>query len=241
MFNVVCWKWKPLRDYRSRHDASHVNALYNMVQRNYKSPHQFTCITDDWAGLDSGIRVIPPSFVPKWKELAALPSPHGGLNPTCYRRLPMYGADASEWLAERFVSLDLDVVIVRDVTPVWDRKEEFVIWGETLRTTPYNGSMQMMTAGARRQIWDDFDPATSPQKAMNAGYHGSDQAWISYKLGPHESRWTKKDGVFSFRMDIKPHAGKLPETARIVFFEGHIDPWSPTALQMCDWIPLHYK
>ena len=236
MFNVVCWKWKPPPEYRSHHTAEHVNKLYRAVQRNFHEPHQFTCITDDWDGLDSGIRVIP-----LWKELNHLPSPHGGANPACYRRLKMYSQEAAELIGERFVSLDLDAVITRDVTPLWTRKEDFVIWGETLRTTPYNGSMQMLTAGARRQVWDDFDPVTSPKAALDAGYHGSDQAWISYKLGPHEARWTKKDGVFSFRMDIKPHGGKLPETARIVFFEGHVDPWSPTALRMCDWIPLHWK
>lgn len=233
---VVCWKWKPRREYRSKYDHTHVNTLFNMVRRHFHRAHEFVCITDDPIGLDTRIRVVD-----LWDTHADLPSPHGGLNPACYRRLKMYSPEARDLIGERFVSLDLDCVIVDDVTPVWDRPEEFMIWGETLRTTPYNGSMQMMTAGARRQVWEDFDPVKSPELALKAGYHGSDQAWISYKLGPHEARWTKKDGVFSWRMECKPNGGKLPKGARIVFFEGHVDPWSPTALSMSPWIKEHYR
>lgn len=234
---VVCWKWKPPRGYRSSHDHTHVNTLFNMVKRHYRTPHEFVCITDDAKGLDPDIRVVDI-----WDTYAKLPSPHGGHNPACYRRLKMYSAEARDFIGERFVSIDLDCVIVDDMGPVWDRPDvDFMIWGETLRTTPYNGSMQMMTAGARRQVWDDFDPILSPQQTIKAGYHGSDQAWISFKLGPHEARWTKKDGVFSWRMACRPFNGALPKDARIIFFEGQVDPWSPVALKMSPWIREHYR
>jgi hypothetical protein len=101
--------------------------------------------------------------------------------------------------------------------------------------------MQLMTAGARKQVYEDFNPDESPGIARRAGFDGSDQAWISYKLGPHEKRWTKDDGVFSFRLHVKPHGGKIPKGARIIFFEGQIDPWSPVALQMSPWIKDHWK
>jgi hypothetical protein len=234
---VVCWKWKPMKEYRSKHDHTHVNTLFSMVKRHYSGLREFVCITDDPKGLHPDIRVIPI-----WDDHAELRSPHGGLNPACYRRLKMYSPEMREIIGERFVSLDLDCVITADVTPVWDRPDkDFMIWGETLRTTPYNGSMQMMTAGARKQIWEQFDPVLSPQQTVKAGYHGSDQAWISYKLGPHEARWTQKDGVFSWRMACKPEGGRLPKGARIIFFEGHVDPWTPTALKMSPWIADHYR
>jgi hypothetical protein len=130
---------------------------------------------------------------------------------------------------------------VDDMRPVWNRKEDFIIWGETLRTTPYNGSMQMMTAGARKQIFEDFDPVESPKATVKAGYHGSDQAWISYKLGPHEARWSRKDGIFSYRMDVRKNGGTMPKGARLIFFEGHIDPWSQSALSTAPWIRDHWK
>jgi hypothetical protein len=99
----------------------------------------------------------------------------------------------------------------------------------------------MMTAGARQQVWNDFDPATSPKETMKAKYHGSDQAWISYKLGPNEKRWTTVDGVFSFRIHVRPNGGKLPPGARIVFFEGHIDPWSQAGMNLAPWVKDHWR
>jgi hypothetical protein len=215
-----------------------VNAFRNMVERHYHKPHEVVCITDNPKGLHSSIRVIPLQEV---EQFAHLPSPHGGTNPACYRRLVMYSDKAREFIGERFVSVDLDVVIVDDVTPVWDRPEDFMIWGETLRRTPYNGSMQMMTAGARKQVYDKFDPAKSPMEARKARMDGSDQAWISFVLGPLEKRWTVEDGVYSFRLHVKTNSGRLPKGARIVFFEGQIDPWSPFALKLCPWIQHHWK
>jgi hypothetical protein len=71
--------------------------------------------------------------------------------------------------------------------------------------------------------------------------HGSDQSWISYVLGPHEARWTRKDGIFSYRIDVKNNAGQKPKGARLIFFEGHIDPWSQTALQTAPWIREYWR
>lgn len=233
---IVCFKWEPMDGYRSKFTHEHVNTLFNMVYRHYQKPFEMVCVTDNPQYIDRRVRIIP-----MWDDHANVPSPHGGLNPSCYRRLKIYSREAKELIGERFVSIDLDVVLVDDVTPVWDRPEDFMIWGETLRRTPYNGSMQMMTAGARSQVWDRFDPATSPQLARKAGMDGSDQGWISFVLGPNEKRWNQADGVHSFRLHVKPNAGKLPKGARIVFFEGQIDPWTNTANKLCPWIKDHYR
>jgi len=233
---VVCYKWEAPLGYRSAFTHVQVNTLFNMVSRHYHKPFEMVCITDNPKKLDSAIRVIP-----LWDDHGHLGSPHGGLNPACYRRLKHYSEEARELIGERFITVDLDVVLVDDVTPVWDRPEvDFMIWGETLRRTPYNGSMQLMTAGARKQVWDRFNPDTSPLEARRAGFDGSDQAWISYVLGPHEKRWSMKDGVFSFRLHVKTNEGKLPKGARIVFFEGQVDPWSGIAKHVSPWIEDHW-
>ena len=140
---VVCWKWAPPVGYRSAFTHLQVNRLFNMVKRHYHKPFEMVCITDNPRLVDPEVRIIPLAQV---EQFAHLPSPHGGVNPACYRRLVMYSDEARELIGERFVSVDLDVVLVDDVTPVWDRPHDFMIWGETLRRTPYNGSMQLMTA-----------------------------------------------------------------------------------------------
>jgi hypothetical protein len=144
-------------------------------------------------------------------------------------------------LGGRFVSVDLDCVITGDITSLWSREEDFVIWGDQVKGTYYNGSMWMMNAGARRYVWDDFDPIESPKLAAKAGHYGSDQAWMSYRLGPHQPTWTRKDGVYAFRTDIRRNHGKLPSDARIVFFQGNIDPWNPIAKRLSPWIEEHYR
>jgi hypothetical protein len=116
MLAVVCWKWKPKIGYRSTFCAEHVNVLRSMVERHYRKPHQLVCITDDGAGIDPRVRVVP-----LWQDHARLPSPHGGNNPSCYRRLRAFSAEAAELIGPRFVSVDLDCVITGDMRPVWDR------------------------------------------------------------------------------------------------------------------------
>lgn len=234
---IATFKWTPASGYRSTFGPETVNVLRRMVARHYTRPHRFVCITDDPAGLDPGIDVLP-----LWTDHAHVPSPHGGKNPSCYRRLRVFSPEMAMLLGPRFVALDLDVVLVADVTPLWDRPEDFVIWGDTHPTTHYNGSMLLMTAGARRKVWDTFDPERSPREAMAAGCYGSDQGWISYCLGRGEARWSRADGVYSFRNDLcqdQATRRKLPENARLVIFHGAVDPWSEQG-QNIPWVRRHW-
>jgi len=231
---VVTWKWKAPQSYRSSFSAKAVNVLRRMVDRHYTRPHRFCCVTNDADGLDPSIEVIPDR-----EDFAHLPSPHGGSNPSCYRRLRIFEPKASEVFGSRLVSLDIDCVIVRDMTKVWDRSESFVIWGDTNQHTLYNGSMILLSAGARPRVWCDFDPKVSPEKAKASGNFGSDQAWISYCLGRGEAKWTRADGVYSYRNEIQRRGGRLPSDARIVMFHGPIDPWSPEA-QRLPWVRQHW-
>lgn len=230
---VCTWKWKPKPGYRSTFDASAVNTLRAMVARHYRQPHEFVCLTDDPSGIDPEIRTVPI-----WDDFADLPGPHGV---NCYRRLRAFSAEAAELIGPRFVSLDLDVVLVGDVAPLWDRPEDFVIWGDVARDTPYNGSMWLLRAGTRRQVWETFDPERSPAQTRALGYVGSDQAWIGACLGPGETRWTTRDGVYSWRVHLRRGRDVLPAGARIVMFHGADDPWMPHVRQRQPWVARHYR
>lgn len=230
---VVCWKWRT-PGYRSQFTADHVNALSRMVARHYQAPHRFVCLTDDATGLASDVEALP-----LWSDLADVPSPHGPGKPRCYRRLKAFSAEMAELLGPRFISIDLDTVIVGDLGPLFDRPEPFVIWGETDPRSFYNGSMFLMTTGARRSVWEEFDPATSPQTAYRAGKFGSDQGWISYHLGPGEATWSRTDGVYSFRVHLAPAGGALPADARMVMFHGVHDPWGAEPQRLA-WVREHW-
>lgn len=241
MLDVICWKWKPTRGYRSQFGPQTVNVLRRMVARNLRLPHRFSCITDDPAGIDPQVRIIP-----LWQDYADVPNPSGGHNPSCYRRLKMFSQAARTLIGERIVSMDLDVVVTGDLTPLFDHDEDFVIWGgqsvQPRGGVPfcwYNGSLMQLKAGTRSQVWEQFDPRVSPRRAHAANSRGSDQGWISHVLGPHERTWGAEDGVYSFRNHVHP-MGRLPADARLVVFHGKHDPWMPDVQQRHPWIREWY-
>lgn len=229
MLTVVSFKWKPSNGYRSTFGPEAVNVLARMVKRHYPHPHRVVCVTDDPSGIDTSIGIVP-----LWNDLAHLVNPHGAHQPSCYRRLKAFSVEAREWFGERFVHVDLDCVITGDLSPLWNRPEEFVIWGSnTDKRCWYNGSMWMMTAGTRKQVWETFQPKTSPRLARKAGFFGSDQGWLAHCLGRKEATWGLKDGVYSFRVHLNGGSKQLPKEARIVFFHGRYDPWD----EHCQQIP----
>ena len=238
MIDVVCFKWKPAWVmYRSAYTGEHVNTLFDMVKRHYANPFRFSCVTDDPRGIDDRIRVLP-----LWDDHATLTSLHGIQNPSCYRRLRLFGRDARDLVGERFVWLDLDMVITGNLRPIFDRPEDLIMWEGTASRNFYNGAMVMMTAGARPKVWEDFDPVKSPRAAQAAGFLGSDQAWINHCLGPGEARWTRADGCYSWRMHLRFNRGILPADSRIVNFAGSSgDPWQKPIQRSAPWIAEHYR
>jgi hypothetical protein len=234
MLTVVCWKWRAAPQYRSQFAAEHVNVLARMVARHLHMPHRFICITDDPTG-------VACETLPLW----GIPQVHGMPpdRPNCYRRLRLFARDAATLVGDRYLSIDLDTVICDDITPLVDRNDDFVIWGDTARGTPYNGSMLLLRVGSRPQVWEQFDPGSSPAVGKRLGYIGSDQAWIAACLGKGEKRWTSADGVYSFRNQIQGPRGNgtLPSGARIVFFHGQHDPWDPRVQRKHPWIAEHWR
>lgn len=233
MLTFVAWRWTPPHGYRSVFSPDTVFALREMLDRHHHKPHRFVCITDEPDALP-GIETIP-----LWDWGSGIKSPIGRSYPSCYRRLRVFAPDAGEMFGERLVSIDLDTVIVGDVTPLFDRPEDFVIWNSSdFPKQAYCGSLWMLKTGSRPQVYTEFNPETSPGIAWRAGYRGSDQSWINYML-PNEAMWTKKDGVFSYRKDIARFGNKLPPNATLVAWHGKIDPWSKHG-QKIDWVRAHY-
>jgi hypothetical protein len=241
MLSVVCWKWRS-PGFRSTYTAEHVHLLRDMVRRHYQAPHRFICITDDATGLDPDVEVVS-----LWEDFREIPSPHGGGHPSCYVRLKAFAPEMVSVLGERFVSVDLDCVVTGDLTELWNRDEDFVIWrhGPTSRQngplSRFNGSMWMLRAGTRPDVWSRFHGAESGREAYRAGYHGSDQGWFQYVMGGDQACWTEAHGVYSYKYQVvAKHHGHLPANARMVFFHGKPDPWEQEP-QRRDWVREHYR
>jgi hypothetical protein len=241
VLKVVCFKWnhkggyvlpslKTVREY----SAEHVNRLYHSVKRNTTIPHDFICITDDPTGIEC-------QTLPMWDTHREL----GG----CYTRLKLFSKEMKSFIGNRFIMLDLDIVITGSLDEIFTRKEDFIINQYSTKrkvstsAQVYNGSLIMMNAGARYKVWETFDPETSPKILQEYGrLIGTDQAWINYSLGNNEARFTNEDGVYRFlslpRNGRSRRNRRLPRDSRLVVFSGKADP--SLSLDV-EWIKENWK
>lgn len=234
---IVTWKWKPTNGYRSAFPPHAVNVLRRMVERHYPKRHRFVCVTDDPRGLDRGIDVVP-----LWSDFADVRVENTAKHPSCYRRLRAFSPDIAKVFGDRFVSLDLDLVITGELAPLWDRPEPFVCYSGTRGPGHLNGSMWLLTAGAFPHVWRDFDPDRSPALARSAGFFGSDQGWMSYCLAKTAATWGKADGVVSFRNEIRTNRpAVLPNGARVVVMHGAMKPWDIGIRMRYPWMFQHWR
>jgi hypothetical protein len=216
VLTVLTWFWRQ-RKSRANYTAEHVNIWADMVRRNLSMPHRIACVTDIPDGIDRSIEIIAPpgDFLdisnPRWSNG----------RPQCYRRLSMFRRDADEIFGTRFVCMDLDCVVGGSLDPLFDRPEDLVLFKGTTRYRPYNGSMMLIRAGCRPQVFEMFDQ----DAALESGqlFCGSDQAWLMHKLGPGEPTWSDADGVCWFSPGRSaPHQVKSPN---VLFFPGRLKPW----------------
>lgn len=234
MLTVITFKWKSPR-YRIQYAAHHVNVVEAMIRRNYDGDLRFVCVTDDPEGVTG-------ETFPLWDDCNHLHNA-GGMNlPSCYRRLKLFDPATQRALGigkgDRFVQIDLDVVICGELNSLWDRKESFVGWAVKGAYHPrvFNGSMWMVRAGAEAHVWNTFDPETSPAAARAARYLGSDQAWMSLCL-QGRAGWTDADGVYSYPIALR-RLPEPPEDCRVAIFHGFGKPWAPS---MPQWVKDRFR
>lgn len=234
MLSVVCWLWGGrglgVRPYR----PAHVNVLASMLRRHLRVPHELVCITDQTEGFDDTVRVAPMPAAAA--DLGKLKTPEGGRFPSCYRRLWLFSSEARQ-LGQRFLLVDIDVVLTGDITHLVQRDEPFVGWRPRAgwgNNNRIGGGLYLMEAGARTDVFEQFRGPASIAKARAAGFRGSDQAWISYQLRQGVACWPDGSGIYSVR-DLKN--GKLPADARLVQFNGTRKPWD----RSWSWVEEHYR
>lgn len=225
MLTFVSFAWQQ-PGYHTDYTAERAASWARMISEHYAGPARFVVVTDaTTATFAAGIEAVP-----LWGEWGEVGNPHGKNYPNCYRRLRLFGHDAADVIgADRFVCMDMDCVATGDLTPLFDRPDDFVIWRDPGHPRqPYNGGLWMLKAGTRQQVWRDFRGGLSASDARAAGYVGSDQAWIAYSLGRGEKVWTTDDGVVSYRRDIVGKSRPVSST-RLVMFHGRPKPWDDGA------------
>lgn len=232
MLNVITWLWKQRKSWYD-YTANDVNIWAAMVSRNLSMPHRLCCVTDMPRGIDSAVEIIPLPKVPEvknkyWKATQG--------KPQSYCRLDMWRRDAAEKYGRRFVSMDLDCVVTGQLDPLLDRKEDVVLAPGSAEKRPYNGSMQLLTAGSRPFVYDRFNHRLA-EKASSL-FVGSDQAWLAFALGWLEATWEhgEKSGYYQWQ---NKRYKEPPKNCRIMFFHGNKKPRD--LMQKEPWIKEYYR
>lgn len=210
MLAVTCWRWGGL------FGAVYVNRLRAALERHLHIEHELVCVTDDAVGIDRRVRVV------------SLPSEFAH-TPRCRRRMQQFD---HHWglhaLGARILSIDLDVVIVDDITPLVDRPEPIVAW-KVGHAGVYSGSFLLFDAGALHGAWAPFaaDPDGYPRTCSPHGTP-SDQAMLNHYLrrtGIKVAELTEADGIVTYygrgyerleHLGVGPTRSALPPGARLV-------------------------
>lgn len=231
MITIMSWLWRQNVTLNT-YTAEHVNTWAAMVRRNVTIPHRLACVTDMPEGIDPSIEIIP------------LPDPFGKIHnqhwrasagkPQCYRRLDVFRRDAADTYGDRICWMDLDSCIGGNLDALLTRDTDFAILESIAANRPYNGSMVILNAGARPQVFDRFTPRRA--EAASQQYVGSDQAWLAYVLGWCEDRIGESDGVYCWTRRMT----KIPKNCKVLMFPGRVNPWDYDKHRL-DWVKEHYR
>lgn len=156
-----------------------------MVARHLHLPHEFVCITRNAEGIDDRVRIVTP------------PAPHPSAI-RCRRRMWQFAAERAADLGDRILVLDLDVVIVDDITGLVDRPEPIVGW-KVGYAGVYSGSFLLFNAGELDAAWQAYrdDPVGYPLRTGEQ--NASDQAMVNHHLkGRTIGQWTERDGLITW-------------------------------------------
>lgn len=236
---ILCMKWG------TKYGPEYVDRLYGMVRRHLRGDFRFVCFTDRPDSIRPEVECLPlPSL--------ALPP---GIPERGWNKLSTFAADLNG-LRGTALFLDLDVVIVDDITPFFEAPGEFLIihdWKRPWRITG-NSSVYRFRIGAHADVLDEF---RSTVEEVRRGFR-NEQSYLSDKL--HRQgllNYWPRDWCVSWKYHCIPRLPSnfwrtpgVPRGARILIFHGVMNP--PDALagrrngnwrfaRPAPWIAEHWR
>lgn len=207
----------------TKYGPEYVNRLYAMVRRHLRGEFKFVCLTDDASGIVADVTCLPipelslPEGIPErgWKKLTTFKADLHGLRGTA-------------------LFLDVDVVIIDDITPFFESPGEFLIihdWKRPWRVTG-NSSVYRFKLGAHADVLLGFEHQAADVRVQ----FRNEQAYLSDLLHRQGklSYWPK-DWCVSWKYHCIPNfpfnylkPPVAPAGARILVFHGVVNP--PDAL-----------
>jgi hypothetical protein len=215
---VLCMKWG------TKYGPEYVNRLNAMVRRHLKGDFRFVCLTERSEGIVPEVQClpIPPLDLPP------------GIPERGWTKLTTFAADL-HGLQGTALFLDLDVVIVDDITPFFEVPGEFLIihdWKRPWRVTG-NSSVYRFRLGAHADLLSHFRAQVNEVRARVR----NEQAYLSdYLHKQGKLAYWPADWCASWKYHCIPRfpgnywrVPFLPKGARILVFHGVMNP--PDALE----------
>lgn len=236
---VLCMKWG------TKYGPEYVNRLYAMVRRHLRGEFLFVCLTDDARGVRQEVRCLPiPSL--------ALPP---GIPERGWTKLTTFEADL-HGLRGTALFLDLDVVIVADITPFFEEPGDFLIihdWKRPWRVTG-NSSVYRFELGAHADVLAEF---RATQETVRARLR-NEQAFLSEVMHRQgRLRYWPEAWCASYKYHCIPpwptnfwREPVLPADSRIVVFHGEVNPPDAIAgrrnralrvVRPAHWVARHWR
>lgn len=210
---VVCMKWG------SKYGVEYVDRLYAMVRRHLRGDFRFVCLTDRSEGVRGEVQClpIPPLDLPP------------GIPERGWTKLTTFSADL-HGLRGTALFLDLDVVIVDDITPFFEHPGEFLIihdWKRPWRITG-NSSVYRFRLGAHADVLAHFREHVVEVRAQ----FRNEQAYLSDRLhGQGRLSYWPAEWCASWKYHCIPRfpvnfwrEPSIPKGARILVFHGVMNP-----------------
>lgn len=229
----------------TKYGPEYVNRLYAMVARHLRGPFRFVCLTDRSEGIRAEVQCLP---IPELKLPAGIPE-------RGWTKLTTFEADL-HGLKGTALFLDLDVVIVDDITPFFEVPGEFLIihdWKRPWRITG-NSSVYRFELGAHADVLAKFrrEAEAIRKQVRNEQAYLSDEMHRQGKLKYWDDAWCAS---YKYHC-IPPWPSSywrdpfIPKGARILIFHGVMNP--PDALagrnngnwrhaRPAPWIAEHWR
>lgn len=181
VLGVVTWLWG------DRFDYVYVNRLASMLRRHLHLPHKLHCVTDTPAGIDPDITIVQP------------PARYAD-TPRCRRRMWQWSRERFADFGPRMLAIDLDVVLVDDITPIVDRPESIVCWRVGYANV-LSGSFLLADTGALDGAWRAYEGNPDGFPKETGERNASDQAMLNHYIKSRRVRvaeWTERDGFVTW-------------------------------------------
>ena len=215
---VLCMKWG------AKYGPEYVNRLYGMAMRHISRPTRVVCLTDNPKGIRSEVACHP---------LPELPLLDNSIE-RGWCKIGAFAPEVAELLDETVLYLDLDIVIVDSLDPLFDQPGSFLIIHDWYHKLARIGNSSVFRFHPRRST-EVFTQYCRDFERISKKHRNEQEYLTTYMADAGALGFWPRGWCVSFRRDCVPwwpwrlwQTTRKPEGSRILVFHG--DPKPPDVL-----------